>query len=79
MGLFELLCSFAFGVGLYCSSSVEKRKCFCNVRGVGLLYSCSIERGAQRFVSQAIRRTNDSNLEGSDTSVFEQRCKQLRL
>ncbi len=35
--------------------------------GAALLLS-SIERGAQSFVSQAIRRANDSNL---DTGVFE--------
>ncbi len=73
-GLLELLCSFAFGVGCFAAVAL-RRECSCNVRGVGLLYSCSIERGAQRFVSQAIRRANDNNLERSDTCVFEQRCK----
>ncbi len=37
--------------------------------GVALLLS-SIERGAQRFVSQAIHRANGGNLEWLDTSVF---------
>ncbi len=48
-----------FGVGLFCSSVVKRE--FCSVQGMGLLYSClSIERGAQCFVNQSIRRANDS-------------------
>ncbi len=57
-------------MGLFCSS-IDVFAAL--ARGVGLLYSSSIERGAQRFVSQAICRANDSNLEWSDTGVFEYR------
>ncbi len=71
MRLLELLCSFAFRSGVF-YSSVEKRESFYTVRGGGAaLLLSSIERGAQRFVGQAIRRANDSNLEWSDTGVFE--------
>ncbi len=65
MGLLELLCSFAFGGAVSVAAALRRESVFSQRSGVGgeaALLLSSIERGAQRFVSQAIRRANNGNL-----------------